>query len=81
MVDTTSIAAGQLRSIVERIERIHEDRAALGADLRDVYADAKANGFNTKAIKAVVAARAKDKDELAEFEAVLDLYKQALGMA
>lgn len=76
-----TVAAGQLRAIIERIERLHEERKALGDDLRDVYAEAKGTGFDTKAIKTLVRLRAMDPAERQEEETILDLYKAALGMA
>ncbi len=76
-----TVAAGQLRAIIERIERLHEERKALGDDIRDVYAEAKGTGFDTKAIKTLVRLRAMDPAERQEEETILDLYKAALGMA
>jgi uncharacterized protein (UPF0335 family) len=76
-----TVAAGQLRAIIERIERLHEERKALGDNIRDVYAEAKGTGFDTKAIKTLVRLRAMDPAERQEEETILDLYKAALGMA
>ncbi len=81
MVDTQSVAADQLRSIIERIERLHEEKAALSDDVRDVLGEAKANGFDTRVIKKILAMRRQDRDERMEEEAITELYKQALGMA
>jgi uncharacterized protein (UPF0335 family) len=75
------IAADQLRSIVERVERLHEERAALGADIKDVFAEARSNGFDVPALKAVIAKRRKDAAELDEFQTMVELYEHALGMA
>jgi uncharacterized protein (UPF0335 family) len=75
-----SVAGAQLRSFVERIERLEEEKAALAGDIRDVYSEAKGNGFDTKIMRRVVAMRKKDFAEREEEEAVLDLYLQALGM-
>lgn len=75
-----SVAAGQLRALVERIERLNEDGKAISDDKRDVYAEAKGAGFDTKALKAVIRLRAQDQAERQEEEAMLDLYKAALGM-
>jgi uncharacterized protein (UPF0335 family) len=75
-----TIAAGQLRAFVERIERLHEERDCLGDDLKDVYAEMKGTGFDTKAVKTIVRLRKKDQAERQEEEAMLDLYKSALGM-
>ncbi len=74
------VAAGQLRSFIERIERLEEERTALGADIREVYAEAKGNGFDVKIMRQVVRLRKQDKSERQEQEAVLELYLHALGM-
>ena len=81
--DQTSmqVAAGQLRAFVERIERLHEERDSIGDDLKDVYAELKGTGFDAKAVKAIVRLRKMDQAERQEAEAILDLYKAALGMA
>lgn len=76
-----SIAPTQLRSIVERIERVEEEIKALNDDKKDIYGEAKANGFDTKIIKKVVALRRKDHQERKEEEAIMELYLEALGMA
>lgn len=81
MTDIQSVAADQLKQIVERIERLEEEKKALAADIKDVYAEAKANGFDTKALRKIVSLRKQDRDERMEEEAVLELYKQALGLA
>ena len=77
----TSFAQGQLRSLVERIERLEEDKKAIAADIKEVYAEAKANGFDTKILRKVITVRKKDRAEREEEEAMLDLYLHALGMA
>jgi uncharacterized protein (UPF0335 family) len=76
-----SFAKDQLRSIVERIERLEEEKAALSEDIKEVYAEAKGNGFDTKTLRTVVRLRKQDSSERAEQEALLDLYMHALGMA
>ncbi len=76
----SGFAAGQLKSLVERIERLEEERAALTADIREVYAEAKGNGFDTKIMRQVVRMRRLDRAERQELEAILDLYLSALGM-
>ncbi|HEV2155450.1 DUF2312 domain-containing protein [Bradyrhizobium sp.] len=76
----TKFAKDQLKSIVERIERLEEEKKAIGDDIRDVYAEAKGNGYDTKAIRAVVKIRKQDPNERAEHEAILDTYCQALGI-
>jgi len=81
MADTVGIAAAQLKSVVERIERLEEEKKALSHDIKDVYAEAKANGFDTKTIRTVVRLRKMDRADREEAEALLDLYLNALGMA
>lgn len=80
MTQVGNIAADQLRSIVERIERLEEEKTNIASDIRDVYAEAKANGLDTKAVKAVVRLRKLDTHERDEQEYTLDLYKRALGL-
>lgn len=70
----------QLRGIVERIERLEEDKAALVADIREVYSEAKANGFDVKTLRKVIALRKKEAAQRAEEEAMLEVYMKALGM-
>lgn len=76
----TSVAADLLKSFVERIERLEEEKAALSGDIKDVYAEAKGNGFDIKALRKIVAIRRRDYAERKEEAAILDLYMQALGM-
>lgn len=78
---TTKVAADQLRTIVERIERLDEERREVAEQIKEVYAEAKGNGFDTKTLRKVVALRKKDPNERSEEEAMLDLYMHALGMA
>lgn len=75
-----SFAAGQLKSFIERIERLEEEKQTIADDIKDVYAEAKANGYDTKIMRQVVRIRKQDKSEREEMEALLDLYMQALGM-
>ena len=75
-----SISAEQLRLFIERIERLEEEKAGLAGDIKDVYAEAKGNGFDTKALRKIVSLRKKDHAERQEEEAILELYMQALGM-
>lgn len=75
------VSGGQLKSIVERIERMEEERAAVAADIRDIYAEAKANGFDVKVLREVIKRRKSDQQELFEFNSLLDTYMHALGMA
>jgi len=74
------VAGEQLRAFVERIERLEEERKALADDVKDVYAEAKANGFDTKILRQVVRLRKQETNERLEQEALLDLYLAALGM-
>jgi uncharacterized protein (UPF0335 family) len=80
MPDVGGIAGDRLKSFVERIERLEEERRALGADLKEVYAEAKGNGFDTKIMRQVIRLRRMDKDDLDEQEILLDVYRRALGM-
>ena len=77
---TQSVAQSQIRSIVERIERLEEEKKAIADDIKEVYAEAKSNGFDTKTLRKVVTLRKKDRAEREEEEAMLDLYLNALGM-
>jgi uncharacterized protein (UPF0335 family) len=76
----TGFAQGQLKSIVERIERLEEEKKTIAGDIKEVYAEAKGHGFDTKIIRKVISLRKKDAAERQEEEQVLDLYLQALGM-
>jgi len=76
----TTIAAGQLRAFIERIERLEEEKKALNSDIKSVYAEAKGFGFDTKAVRAIIILRQKDEDERHEEEALVKLYAEALGM-
>lgn len=75
-----TVAANHLRSFVERIERLEEESKAIAEDKKEVYAEAKGAGFDTKALRAIIAERKKNADDLAEFESIMDLYRHALGM-
>jgi uncharacterized protein (UPF0335 family) len=75
------VAGTQLRSFIERIERLEEEKKTISDDIRDVYAEAKGNGFDTKVMRQVIRIRKKDAAERQEEEAILDLYLHALGMA
>ncbi len=77
---STRFAKDQLKSVVERIERLEEEKKAISDDIRDVYAEAKGNGFDTKALRAVVRLRKQDKQEREEQDAILQVYLAALGM-
>ena len=74
------VSSDQLRSYIERIERLGEEKAALAADIREVFAEAKGNGFDVKIMRQAIRLRKLDKDDRDEQEALLDLYMRALGM-
>lgn len=76
----TAVAADQLRAIIERVERLEEEKKAIGEDIMDIYAEAKGNGYDVKALRTIVRLRRQDADERAEQEAILDAYKVAMGM-
>jgi uncharacterized protein (UPF0335 family) len=73
-------AKDQLKAFVERIERLEEDKKAIGGDIKDVYAEAKGNGFDVKALRHIIALRRLDVDERREQQAIVDTYMAALGM-
>ena len=75
-----TVAAGQLRAFIERIERLEEEKKTIADDIKEVYAEMKGNGFDTKAVRTLIRLRKKDQAERQEEEAILDLYKAALGM-
>lgn len=77
---SNSIAGEELKAFIERIERLEEEKAALAGDLRDVYSEAKANGFDTKIMRKIVSMRRKNHAERQEEEALIELYLSALGM-
>jgi uncharacterized protein (UPF0335 family) len=72
--------ANQLRAVVERIERLEEEKKAIADDIRDVYAEAKGNGYDIKALRTIIRLRKQDKAERQEHEAILETYMHALGM-
>lgn len=74
------IAADRLRSLVERIERLSEERKSIGADIRDIYAEAKSAGFDVKALRQVIRIRQQDAADVEELETLIDVYRRALGM-
>ena len=76
-----TVASAELRQFIERIERLEEEKATLQDDIKDVFAEAKGRGFDIKAMRAIIRLRKKDKAEREEEEAMIDLYKAALGMA
>lgn len=72
-------AKGRLQTIIERIERLEEDKAVIAGDLKEVYGEAKGEGFDTKVLRKIIALRKQDKAKREEFDALLDLYMSALG--
>lgn len=80
-VQTGGVAADQLRSLIERIERLDEEKAVLANDIKEVFAEAKMNGFDTPAMRQILKLRKMDNSDREEREAILDLYMRALGMA
>jgi uncharacterized protein (UPF0335 family) len=74
------VAGERLRSIVERVERLEEERKALASDIKDVFTEAKSAGFDVKVVRQILSLRKKDPAEVEEQETLLDLYKRALGM-
>ena len=76
----TTFAKDQLKAIIERIERLEEEKKTISDDIRDVYAEAKGNGFDVKALRTIVRLRKQDANERAEAETILETYMQALGM-
>lgn len=77
---TATFAADALRSFIERIERLEEEKAALTADTREVYSEAKGSGFDTKVMRKVIALRKLDRADFQEQRSIQDLYETALGM-
>lgn len=74
------IASDQLRSIIDRVEKLEEEKSAIGADIRDVFAEAKGNGYDVKALRQIIKIRKMDAHERDEQETILDTYMRALGM-
>jgi len=75
-----NVAKDMIRSVVERVEKLEEEKKAISDDIKDVYTEAKGNGLDVKALRTVVRLRRQDADERAEQEAVLEVYLAALGM-
>jgi uncharacterized protein (UPF0335 family) len=78
---TGGVAADRLRSLVERIERLEEEKKALAGDIKDIFAEAKSAGFDVKALRTLLSLRKKEPAEVEEQDALVQLYRQALGMA
>lgn len=81
MSDVGGVAGDRLKSFIERIERLEEEKAGLAGDIRDVYAEAKGEGYEVKVMRQIVRLRKMDKGDRDEQEELLDLYKAAIGMA
>jgi len=75
-----NISAERLRSLIERIERLEEERKALSSDIKDIYAEAKSAGFDVKVIRTIIRLRKQEPAEIEEQETLLDVYRRALGM-
>ena len=80
MPDVGGIAGERLKSLIEHIERLEEEKRVLAEDIKEVYAEAKGTGFDPKIMRQIIRIRKRDKDELDEEETLLDVYKRALGM-
>jgi uncharacterized protein (UPF0335 family) len=80
MAATPNFAKAKLKSFVERVEKLEEEKKAISEDIREVYAEAKADGFDVKALRAVIRMYRQDSDQRKEYEALVDLYRDALGM-
>ena len=76
----TAVATGQLRSFIERIERLEEEKKTISDDIKEVYSELKGSGFDTKAVREVIRLRKKEDHGRQEEEAMVELYKNALGM-
>lgn len=79
-IDVTSVAGEQLKSVIERIENLEEDKKAIADDIKEVYGEAKSNGFDVTIIRKIISLRKKAAAERAEEDAILECYMQALGM-
>ena len=80
MADVGGVAVERLKSFIERIERLEEEKRGLSDDIKEVYAEAKGTGFEPKIMRQIIKLRRMDKEEVDEEEGLLDLYKRALGM-
>lgn len=79
-LETGGVGAERLRGLVERIERLEEERKALGSDIKDVYAEAKSAGYDVKVLRQLIRIRKEEATEVEEQETLLDVYRRALGM-
>ena len=80
MADTGGVAGERLKSLIERIERLEEEKSALAEDIREVYSEAKGTGFDVKILRQIIRLRKMDASDRNEMEEVLEVYKRALGM-
>lgn len=80
-IESYGIAAGELKSFVERVERLEEEKKEVAEQIKEVMAEAKGRGYDTKVLRKVLSLRKRDSDDIAEEEAVLEMYLSALGMA
>ncbi|MCA0907427.1 DUF2312 domain-containing protein [Ruegeria marisrubri] len=74
------VTSGELRQFVERIERLELEKKDIADQIKEVYAESKSRGYDVKALRSIIALRKRDKDDIAEQEAVIEMYKEALGM-
>lgn len=79
-IDTQGVAGKRLKSFIERIERLEEEKAAIMADIKDIYAEAKGIGFDTPTIRKIVQLRKKDQEKIQEAASLLEIYGAAIGM-
>ena len=80
VIETGGVAAEELKQFVERVERLEEEKRDVAEQIKEVFAEAKGRGYDTKVMRKVVALRRRTPDDIAEEEAILDLYREALGM-
>ncbi|WGH77924.1 DUF2312 domain-containing protein [Jannaschia ovalis] len=79
--DTYRVTADELRQFVERVERLEQEKKDIAEQVKEVYAEAKGRGYDTKVMRKVIALRKREPDDIAEEEAILEMYKEALGMS
>ena len=79
-MNTSSVNAGQLRAFIERVEKLEEEKRAISDDIKDVYAEAKGNGYDARILRKIISMRRQDLEKRKEEESILDVYLAALGM-